>query len=131
MKTLTVSSADLTTTGRWDFGFHALRQAHKARADELSSRFTADEVREMLAPISLEDLAALAPLTRGSADRINRDKANVLIKEYPHLALAAVLANVESAQQRSNEAIAAAHRYKNVLEGLVDRVNPEPIAPAA
>ena len=131
MKTLTVSSSDLTKHDRWDYGFHALREAHEKQAEQLESRFTTDEVREMLRPIALQDLAVLVPLSRSRLGRLTTEKAQVVIRDYPYLALAAVLSHVDGAMQRSNEAIATAHRYKDDLNDLVARTAPEPMAPAA
>lgn len=131
MDAFTVSSTDLQSAQRWDVSFMRMRQQYGAKAEELTQRFSADEVRQMLSPIALQDLAVLLPLGRNGRDRLTRSKVDLMIREYPHMALAAVVDDLEASNRRSHDAIAAAYRYKAVLDDLADKVAPPSYAPAA
>ncbi len=83
---------DFGAEGRWDAQFHLFLQRHEKKAKELEGRIGSAEAVELLlddGAIPLEAKRALAPLVRGADDR--RESLERAIREYPHLALAAVL----------------------------------------
>ena len=131
MRTFVANAADLLPHSRWDVGFTAMLKQYGDQAKELSHRFSPDEVKELLAPIALQDLAVLLPLGRNGRDRLTRPMVDIMIRDYPHLALAAVIDDIDSCKRRNHEAVATAFRYRDVLENLTRVVAAPSAVPAA
>lgn len=94
MESTIVSSCDVRRYGRMDAGFHIARVRCQDAVSRLEVRYGADEAVALLDGFGVEDLRALSPLLRGQR-RLTTAGAAAAIREYPHLALALVMENLD------------------------------------
>lgn len=111
-----VKSSDLSRENRWDAGFHIALSQLKTRVDELRDTYSADEAIAILDRVSFADKAPLRVLARtGSANAWSQSMLTSVVKEYPHLSLALVEVNLQSAIARVTEVIERNESYLDAL----------------
>lgn len=121
-----VSFAGMAAHARWDAGFNILSATHATRVAEIAGRLTADQVTQLIADLSLDELQPLVELVRGSFPRLNRESVSKVVADHPFLCMAIIEDRLKTdILANADRRLAAAEEHKASIEAMIDRLEAE------